>query len=401
MDKTKRILNLTLEIIYLLTGESEDLTIIKVEDTEGEEETYVRGDQQCNEDEIPTDISTDGPSNRDTPERCPRPLYSQDCTEENHRIPQEDQDEDLTDIKVEIIVGEEETYVRGDQQCKEEEIPTDISTDNVTSRRTSGEHLSLSTDLAKDDNITRENAIPVNVRPAPRSAHSSSSSDPCDPETFLPDRAEMAAASAAHAGDDIFSCYECGEYFIHQSSFVRHLQTHTGNRSFPCPECGKCFTGKSSLISHQRTHTGEKPFPCSECGKGFTQKSYLVTHQRIHTGEKPFPCSECCKQFTRKSDLVKHQRIHTGERPFPCSQCGKWFKWKSNLATHLRFHRGEKQFPCSECGKCFTQKSDLEKHQRIHTGVRPFPCPDCGKWFTRKSHLVVHQTTHAGERPFT
>ncbi|XP_063805604.1 acidic leucine-rich nuclear phosphoprotein 32 family member B-like [Pseudophryne corroboree] len=118
--------------------------------------------------------SLDGPSNRDTPERCPRPLYSQDCTEEYHRIPQEDQEERLSDIKVEDtegeeetyvtdikaediegeeetyvtdikaediegeeetyvtdimaedIEGEEETYVRGDQQCKEEEIPTDI-----------------------------------------------------------------------------------------------------------------------------------------------------------------------------------------------------------------------------------------------------------------------------------
>ncbi|XP_063804933.1 uncharacterized protein LOC134983129 isoform X2 [Pseudophryne corroboree] len=149
--------------------------------------------------------SLDGPSNRDIPERCPRPLYSQDCMEENHRIPQEDQDEHLTDIKIEEkeayvtdikveategevetyvtdikaeategeeetyvtdikaediegeeetyvtdikaedtagekeayvtdikaedIEGEEQTYVRGEQQCKEEEIPTDISTD--------------------------------------------------------------------------------------------------------------------------------------------------------------------------------------------------------------------------------------------------------------------------------
>ncbi|XP_075050062.1 uncharacterized protein LOC142112123 isoform X2 [Mixophyes fleayi] len=104
------------------------LTDIKVEITDGEEETYVRGDQQCNEEEIPTDISTDGSSNRNTPERYLRPHYSQDCTQENPSIPQEYQDDVLTDIKVETIEGEEETYVRGDQQCKEEEIPTDIST---------------------------------------------------------------------------------------------------------------------------------------------------------------------------------------------------------------------------------------------------------------------------------
>ncbi|XP_063814220.1 uncharacterized protein LOC135054802 isoform X2 [Pseudophryne corroboree] len=110
--------------------QGEDLADIKVEDTEGEEETFLRGDQQCKEEKIPTDISTDGASNRDSPERCPRPLYSQDCTEENHRTPQEDQDEGLTDIKIEVIEEKEEGYVRGDQQCKEEEIPT-VSTDVV------------------------------------------------------------------------------------------------------------------------------------------------------------------------------------------------------------------------------------------------------------------------------
>ncbi|XP_063814171.1 uncharacterized protein LOC135054783 [Pseudophryne corroboree] len=72
----------------------------------------------------------DGPNNRDSPERCPRPLYTQDSTEENHRTPQEDQGEGLADMKV-----EEETYVRGDQQCKEEEIPTDISTDMSSDER--------------------------------------------------------------------------------------------------------------------------------------------------------------------------------------------------------------------------------------------------------------------------
>ncbi|XP_063804934.1 ribosomal biogenesis protein LAS1L-like [Pseudophryne corroboree] len=93
---------------------------------EEEEETYVADDQQCKEEEIPTDISTDGASNRNTAERCPRPLYSQDHTEENHSVSQEGQDEICTNIKVEDIKEEEEMYVRGDQLCKEEEIPTGL-----------------------------------------------------------------------------------------------------------------------------------------------------------------------------------------------------------------------------------------------------------------------------------
>ncbi|XP_075070632.1 protein FAM200A-like isoform X2 [Mixophyes fleayi] len=45
--------------LHWLGKEGEELTVIKVEDIkEEEEETYVRGDQQCKEEEIPTDIST-------------------------------------------------------------------------------------------------------------------------------------------------------------------------------------------------------------------------------------------------------------------------------------------------------------------------------------------------------
>ncbi|XP_063805063.1 gastrula zinc finger protein XlCGF53.1-like [Pseudophryne corroboree] len=76
----QKILELTNKIIQLLTGE------------EGEYIDEHRGlyKDLMMENHRPL-TSLEGPSNRDTPERCPRPLYSQDCTEENHRIPQEDQ----------------------------------------------------------------------------------------------------------------------------------------------------------------------------------------------------------------------------------------------------------------------------------------------------------------------
>ncbi|CAJ0959939.1 unnamed protein product [Ranitomeya imitator] len=49
-----------------------------------------------------------GPRRRNPPERCPRPLYPQDCPEENHNIPEDHQGEDLIDIKVEVIHGAQE-----------------------------------------------------------------------------------------------------------------------------------------------------------------------------------------------------------------------------------------------------------------------------------------------------
>ncbi|KAM3940567.1 uncharacterized protein RB166_000529 [Leptodactylus fuscus] len=68
----------------------------------------------------------------------------------------------------------------------------------------------------------------------------------------------------------------------------KHQRSQTGE-TFPCSECEKCFTKKRALIEHQRIHTGERPFSCSECRKSFTQKSNLNSE---HTGEKPYSCSD-------------------------------------------------------------------------------------------------------------
>ncbi|XP_075070759.1 uncharacterized protein LOC142159853 isoform X2 [Mixophyes fleayi] len=379
-----------------------DLTDIKVEVTEGEEEMYVMGDQQCKEEEIPTDISADGSRNRKTPERCPRPLYSQDCTEENYSIPQECQVDDLTVIKVEHIDEEEEMYVRGDQQCKEEEIPTDISTDGHGTWNSLEGYLILSPGYKIEDNIIQVfpggNPITPNIHQLRHSAHISS--DHSSHEACFPNNSDIAIPSTAHRGDTILPCSECGKCFTIKSSLVKHQRIHKGDKPFPCSECGKCFTDKSSLVKHQRIHTGEKPYPCSECGKCFTDKSNLLKHQRIHTGENPFPCSECGKCFTVKSNLLKHQRVHAGEKPYPCSECGKCFAQKSHLVTHQRIHSGEKPFPCSECGRCFPNSINLDRHYRTHTGEKPYPCSECGKCFSVKYRLVNHQRIHSGEKPF-
>ncbi|XP_077346180.1 uncharacterized protein LOC143989784 [Lithobates pipiens] len=84
------------------------------------------------------DTMVESSSYRNPPERCPRPLYSRDSTQEDHTIPHCYKSGDPMDIEFEVKSEEEERYVRDDQQSMEEDgitgtfieedTPTEIST---------------------------------------------------------------------------------------------------------------------------------------------------------------------------------------------------------------------------------------------------------------------------------
>ncbi|PIO40659.1 hypothetical protein AB205_0027600, partial [Aquarana catesbeiana] len=339
--------------------QSGNLSDSKVEVKEEIKEEDEDGVMEEEHKDLYQDTMVESSSYRNPPERCPRPLYSRDSTQEDHTIPHHHQGEDLIDIKVEVKSEEEETYVRDDQQSmeedeimrtiKEEDTPTEISTVH-------GQHIKktgLSPDCkVEDEDITQynpgEDFFSRNTQLVPKSVDGPSyCSYPEEPQTVR----DGAGPS--------YSSYPEEPQTVRDGAGPSYS-------SYPEePQTVRDGAGPSYSSYPEEPQTVRD-------GAGPSYSSYPEEPQTVRDGavlptEKRFCCPECRKCFHFQSGLRVHLRCHSGERPYSCTQCGKLFRFNSNLHVHMRSHSGEQSFPCAECGKIFRFKSSLRVHMRSHS----------------------------------
>ncbi|XP_071986470.1 uncharacterized protein [Engystomops pustulosus] len=111
---------------------TEDASLTELQKTQGEFPRLVK----IKEEEEPTDISTDCSSNRNSPERCPTPRYSQSRPEAVLTADKHIKEENLNIVVVDIGPEIPRENGRG-VRIKEEQIAADISPIHLNTRRSS------------------------------------------------------------------------------------------------------------------------------------------------------------------------------------------------------------------------------------------------------------------------
>ncbi|CAH2321110.1 zinc finger 300 isoform X1 [Pelobates cultripes] len=213
------------------------------------------------------------------------------------------------------------------------------------------------------------------------------------------------------------------EVNIYKSSHNSTLADNEDNRTCsnihsikPCIELNTPYHIDGNAT--QSKDNKEEIFLISDCPQGVTSDTQDVKHQPTHTGkyllstpdpvihemnpkvENQISSSESRSDFIQVSNLVKQEMDWTEQTPYKCSECGKYFTQAAELASHKMVHNKERPYKCTECSKTFKKKPHLVSHWKIHTGEKPFKCTECGKCFASNSQLISHKLIHSGERPF-
>ncbi|PIO14288.1 hypothetical protein AB205_0032540, partial [Aquarana catesbeiana] len=387
-----------------------------------------------------------GSSNGNPPERCPRPLYSRDSTQEDHTIPHHHQSGNLRDsniaVKKEFKKADEEYGIMKAFSEGHNDLYKDIMMEPPNNRNPPGRcphslhsqdstqedhnyshHVQTQTGNLGDYNIVKEESKeevekygvmkgfsdsykdvmmepPGNINLPERCPPPLYSWDSTQEDHIIPHHHQMLSSVILLVSDEgIINLNVGGEV---EETYLRDDQQYTEEAGMM-----RTFIEEDTPTEISTGPAMEKPSKdrltlspgckmedediTGDCGG---EKTMISTMDGgLHSVDRPWNPSD-----SEQPRTVRDGAGIQGEKNFSCAEREESFS--SELSQH-RNHAGEKLYSCSACGKSFAEKSSLDDHLRTHLEGILYSCSECGKCYPQIEKLVEHQKSHTRARPYS
>ncbi|XP_073417962.1 oocyte zinc finger protein XlCOF7.1-like [Dendrobates tinctorius] len=324
------VLNLTLEIIYMLTGE--DYTVVKK--TSREQDTI-------------SSYSSEGLNDPQSPvmELSPHSL-TQGRTNDKKIL-------ELTNKIIHLLTGQVWQYLEEHLykyvMMENRQLLTSMDLSKTKTNKEPGSH--------KDGNL-----IDINI---------------CTPTDHVLIKEEPNSCNGRNAADNLTS-----------TKGTKVDPTSREQMNLAGPEISTSIDHIQHNSSHVKKESIENScfiFSENNTPKGCTKPDYTITHSSqdlnkscgIHKTEDGFIGSTSSSnvdirnlenKMPCRSLLAANQGTTTVRDQYSCSEHGSLLSDQSNLTNYPKCHSGMKMFSCLVCNKCFSTKLGLFRHQIIHIG---------------------------------
>ncbi|XP_068111888.1 oocyte zinc finger protein XlCOF7.1-like [Hyperolius riggenbachi] len=449
---TERILNLTLEIIYLLTGENyvafklssglvasslktQSLIIDppshsmrknnkKVQEATNEIIELLMGEVPISAEDVAADLSMEDEENslvahidlykgimveNQLPLPCTDgssigPLYSQSPNQE-HKTIKDDQDEEMCMRSVEL--------------CMENTIPPAVSTDSrdlSANQRNPNEDRSL-VRIKEEENPTEIstdapcNRNPLDGSPSPLYCQDPTKGDQISSHYHQDVNGINIEVEARQESDEE---YVRGDDPCKEEEIAADINA-VGAYNTSILEKHPVTSPEGEIEDHDITSDSSEEFVFTQnihpALYSTDQSTNASTHGNIsscpsplitdHTAQRQGETSSLARyngHYIQEAEFISNQGGHKSMKTHSCPECGKCFSCKVQFIQHLKTHSIDKPFSCFKCGRCYSTITQLIIHQTTHNGEKPYSCSKCGKCFSRSSNLIKHQRVHTSEK---
>ncbi|XP_068626657.1 zinc finger protein 687a-like [Battus philenor] len=245
-------------------------------------------------------------------------------------------------------------------------------------------------------------------------------------------------------GHKLFSCHDCGDRFILESSYDYHINRKSVKITYNCRHCGglKLFFNRCNLLSHIRSHVFKtatinvsdlkiEPFlpvsteeesqndcpllnksllsrnsTCYECKADNTRTGIAykdrATHYMQFSNALVYSCPICMFTLPTICAIKAHLRIHLKRPPFYCPECGIQLDTKSvhypygHDCEGFKMMRATARLYCSTENCSIFHPNEYNNHMKTLHLKKIYKCPSCLECSYNESvlcttHLEIHK----------